>query len=128
MSLKWLIVIFCLICSNSLAQTNLTKSATNELRKIDSTLSKVHYEHKTYSYKNKPTVKQIETKSQPPDVTLGRGYGNCSDIAVLTKKLAEDKGMKAEYIQEKNHVAVRVETKNGAAFRYSNGKNTGRTW
>ena len=101
---------------------------TNTLSKIDQELKLIRYEAKTYSTTNIITSSTIERLSQPVEVTRWTGKGNCGDLAVYAKKLAEKEGLKATYIVEPKHVAVRIVDKNGAAYRYSNGKNRGRCW
>lgn len=112
------------ISSNSYAWTNKPPKSTvvtnSALKTLDKTLGKITYVEKTYYCSGT----NYSNYAQKPSVTLSSG-GNCVDIARTVVVTAQQNGLKATYLPEKNHLAVRVEDpKTGKAYRYSNGKRT----
>lgn len=115
------IILFLLILVSSAAEPS------KEVKKLDKELS-------TYRYEAKQTVivgsvnKTAIENSVNTKVVEAKKSGNCVELAVETVKLAEKSNLKAEYKLEPQHVTVKVTDINGASWRYSNGKRTGRCW
>jgi hypothetical protein len=115
------IIVFLILCLAASGEE------TNAVKKIEKELKKYYYVKTDTVIVGQPNEKKIEQAVDLNHVETTK-QGNCLELAVIAKDLAKAEGLKTKYLIENNHVALKVTTKNGASYRFSNGKNTGRCW